>query len=272
MADENINIGGNTEIGGQENSSPTQNDGLNNESNVDTNGVNIEKQEQSSQDATPQAIKVRFNHQDMEIGLNDAPSYIQKGLNYDNVYSKYQELANDPRLSFVEELAKSYNMSPGEYIQAVKEQQRQSELDNLIQQNIPEEYAREMLENKRFRQTYEAQLRENEARQKQNQEYSEFLSVYPDINPDAIPGQVWEMVNNGKNILDAYTRYENQILRSEIEALKANNANNSTSNQSMSGNSDQGNVYFSREQVLAMSREEVDKNLDVILASQKQWK
>jgi hypothetical protein len=244
------------------------------ENTQDTSAKNqqVNEQNQEAKNEAIKAIKVKYQHQDMEIPLEEAPTYIQKGLNYDKVFESFQALQKDPRLSFVENLAKSYNMSPDEYIQAVQAQQEQAKLDELIQQNIPEHYAKEILENKRFRETYENQLKQNEARQQQEKQYQEFLNEYPDIDPVSIPPEVWQQVNEGKHILDAYARHENAKLKQELAALKGNQKVASNSPGSVTGNGQAGNAYFTREQVAAMSRQEVDKNLDVILQSQKTWK
>jgi hypothetical protein len=275
MADEIMGNVENTQI--NDSVSPNT-DNIDTDNSVDsTQNTSVENQttEQKEENAKQEAIKairVRYQHQDMEIPLDQAPTYIQKGLNYDRVFESYQTLQNDPRLSFVENLAKSYNMTPDEYIQAVQAQQEQAKLDELIQQNIPEQYAKEILENKRFRETYENQLKENESKQKQNQQYNEFLTEYPDIDPQSIPIEVWQEVNQGKHILDAYAKHENKMLKQELAALKGNQKNAANSPSSLTRNGQSNSAYFTKAQVEAMSQKEVESKLDIILQSQKTWK
>jgi SOS response regulatory protein OraA/RecX len=48
-------------------------------------------------------------------------------------------------------------MTPDEHIQAVQQQREQARIDELVSQGISEEVAQEMLENRKFRDQYEAE-------------------------------------------------------------------------------------------------------------------
>ncbi|MDO4287477.1 MAG: hypothetical protein Q4C40_07115 [Eubacteriales bacterium] len=55
--------------------------------------------------------------------------------------------------------------------------------------------------------------------------YQAFLEEYPDIQPDAIPPEVWDNANRSGDLLGAYRAYEILKLREELEELKKNAEN-----------------------------------------------
>ena len=42
-------------------------------------------------------LKIKFNHQEMELGEDEAIPYIQKGMNYDKLQEQLNSLKSDPR-------------------------------------------------------------------------------------------------------------------------------------------------------------------------------
>jgi hypothetical protein len=73
---------------------------------------------------------VKYNKEEMELDEERARELAQKGLNYDKTIERLQALESDPRLSFIEELASQHDMTPDEYISAVRKQQEQEQLMN----------------------------------------------------------------------------------------------------------------------------------------------
>jgi hypothetical protein len=190
-----------------------------------------EQTEEARQEAL-QALKVKFNHEEREIPIDEAIPLVQKGLNYDKVQERLQQLESDPRLTFVQELAEQFNMSPEEYISAVKQQREQEAINELVQQNIPEEYAKEMLESRKFREQLETERQTKAEEEKQNAEYNEFFNYFreangKDFNPDKdeIPPTVWEATQNGVPLKYAYMEHQNQQYKSQLQTLKQNVSN-----------------------------------------------
>jgi hypothetical protein len=226
----------------------------------------------------PQMVKIKFNHEEKELTVDEAALLAQKGMNYDKVYERMNALQNDPALAFVESMAKKYNMSPEEYVTAAQKQLEQQELDSLVQQNIPEEYAKEMLESRKFRQQSEQEKQSKKAEEDKKSELAEFVKAYPGIKPEDIPQSVWDDVGKGLKMIDAYTRHENQSLKSEIAKLNeklninaANEQNTKSSTGSIKGDGKLPQGFYSREQVAAMSQSEIASNLDAINESMKKW-
>lgn len=224
-------------------------------------------------------LKIKYNKEEIELDKEKAAELAQKGMNYDKVKEKLDSLENDPRLSFVEQQAKKYDMSTEQYLEAVRQAEEQEQLNDLVQKHgVTEELAKEMMESRKFRETYENEKREREQAEQREQDYQAFLETFPDAKPEDIPESVWQEVEQGKSLVDAYTRHENQQLKEQLEQLKEkqeiekqNEENAESSTGSLTGKGEGKQPYFTREQVAKMSTEEVNKNWKTINESMKKW-
>jgi hypothetical protein len=192
----------------------------------------------SEQEPTEQAeqtspfLKVKYNKEEMELDEATARELAQKGLNYDKTIERLQALENDPRLSFIENLAKQHNMSPQEYIEAVQQQQEQERINQLVEQGISEELAQEMLENRKFREQFESEKRTKAEETKKNAEFNEFFDYFRQANgkdfntqSDEIPQSVWEANANGVPLKFAYMEHQNSQYKQQLQTLKQNESN-----------------------------------------------
>ncbi len=193
-------------------------------------------EEELPSDATPeeieQMIKVKFNHEEQEIPLNEAIPLIQKGMNYDKLQERYGQLESDPRLIFVEEMAKEQGMDVPEFLEAVKSAREDRQLQELVQQNIPEEYAREMLESRKFREQLELEKQQKAEDEKKNAEFTEFFEVFQQANDrnydpskDQIPQEVWDMHAQGTPLKYAYIQHHHNELKTQLQTFKQNEKN-----------------------------------------------
>lgn len=177
-------------------------------------------------------LKVKYNSEEMDLDEDTARELAQKGMNYDKVLDRLNQFESDPRLTLVEELAQEQNMSPEEFVQAVRESREQRQLDELIQQNIPEDYAREMLENRKFREKLQAEEQSAKEEQARNAEFGEFFDIFKeetgrDYDPrnDSLPDEVWEAHQQGEPLKYAYLRHHSKQLKSQLKQLKQNQTN-----------------------------------------------
>lgn len=198
---------------------------------VDTLETEQTEVEEARQEAI-QALKVKYNKEEMEIPLDDAIPLVQKGLNYDKTLERLQALESDPRLSFVEELAREQGMEVNEYLEAVQQFKEQQKLDELLQQNIPEEYAKEMLENRKFREQLEAEKKAKAEEEQKNAEFNEFFDAFRQFNgkdfvpgQDEIPQEVWEAHANGTPLKYAFMEHQMKQLQSKVQVLTQNKQN-----------------------------------------------
>jgi hypothetical protein len=179
-----------------------------------------------------QKIKIKYNHEEQELSLDEAVPLVQKGMNYDKLQERLQQLETDPRLSFVEELAQQNNMSVPEYLEAVQQQREQQRINQLVEQGISEELAQEMLENRKFREQFENERKAKAEEERANADYNEFFDYFRQANgrdfnaqSDEIPQSVWDATQNGMPLKAAYVMHENQQLRNQLQTLKQNESN-----------------------------------------------
>jgi arsenate reductase-like glutaredoxin family protein len=176
-------------------------------------------------------LKIRFNHQDMELDEEQARLAAQKGLNYDKLYERVQQLEKDPARSFLESRAKSSGMTVEQYVQEVEKQEEAERLQRLVEQNVPEEYAKEMLENQKFRERYTVEQEKMQTEQaqkvKQETDIQDFLGHYNQTNgkpwnpqTDTLPPEVWEANQQGVPLKQAYMDHQNKSLQSELAQVR----------------------------------------------------
>lgn len=204
------------------------------ESEFETNESEDVEGNQEEQQLTPEQIrfKVKYNHEEQELGYDDAIPLIQKGMNYDKLQERIGQLESDPRLSFIEELANEQGMDVNEYLEAVKSAREDAELRQLVESNIPEEYAKEMLENRKFREQQKEEQQRKADEEKKNAEFNDFFQTFKDANDrdfdpskDQIPQEVWDAHAQGTPLKFAYMQHHNQQLKSQLKTYKQNETN-----------------------------------------------
>lgn len=230
--------------------------------------------------------RMQYNKEAAQVeSLDQLIEFAQKGMNYDKVTQTKSEIEqqlaaaqNDPHLAFYKDLAKRYGYDDlGKYEEAVKAQWEQDEINKLIQANVPEEYAREMLENKKFREQYGQEKEQREAQDKETAMYNEFIETFPGVDANNIPPEVWEMVNKGRDLTSAYAIHAAKNIDTvktdaQQEAIKALTQNAETSSGSVTEQTTQAPAAMTAEQINAtlngmttsQQREWVDKNYDAI--------
>lgn len=181
---------------------------------------------------------IKFNGENVAIkDLNDLVSNYQKGLNYDRLTQKENTV-----MDYIKEKASSLNISPEEYIGRVKsyEEQKKKEsqeadVQRYINNGIDEQTAREIVQTKLAREQFEKEkaeyqkrLAEEEAKQKEDAEYLDFIKGHPEVKVDEIPPEVFESAKN-IGINAAYNQYENKILKEKIKQMEQNIKNASSS-------------------------------------------
>jgi hypothetical protein len=182
-----------------------------------------------------------------------------------------QKYESDPRIQFVQGLAEMYGLTPEQYIEAVKQQEEQAKLDALIQQNIPQDVAQEILESRKFREQWEAEQAQKQQEELQRMEFMDFFQNYPDVKPEEIPQEVWERNTQGVPLKYAYMEYEHKNLKDRLGKLEKNNSNSQSTAGSVTGQGAPEGAFFTREQVEKMSVAEVNRHWKAITESMKRW-
>ncbi len=194
---------------------------------------------------------------------------------------KYEtELKSNPHLSYLQEKAQRLGMTVEQLIENDRKWEQQQKLNELVQRNIPKEYAEKLLKVDELEQWKAQQEQQRQAEQQRQQQqqykqqmYAEFLQMYPEVKPEQIPKEVWQMVNEGHRLASAYAIHENKLLKQQYQTQQANFKNAESSTGSVKTQGKTGG-YISREQFDANKSNQnwVMKNLDLIEESRKHWK
>lgn len=269
-------------------------------------GAGVEE-ETTEQPETPQELdykpfleslsgKMKYNGEAVEVdSIENLIAGYQKSLNYDKINSKvtdYEEKISqlDPQVQFAQTMAKKYGYDNVlDYQAAVEEQWKKDEIDTLIQNNIPEEYAKEMIENRQFRDQYSKEQQTTQEKQAEDKRYTDFIDWHGDmvkngvftegLDVEKIPGEVWNILdrNGDQNIKAAYMEFQLTKQRGDIqqETLKNIQHNSETSTGAINSQTSQEPAIMSNEQVdsllAGMTSNERGKWIDSNMNNLEKW-
>ena len=233
-------------------------------------------------------LRVKYNKEELALDQEKATELAQKGLNYDKIYEERNSLkekweTNSNKIEFVDQFLKDNGYdSMAEYKKAI-------EIEKLVKDNLPKEFAEEMVESREFRERTQKEKAVMQKQIDQANENQEFLKAYPEVGlkiqernlkgesiEDLVPQSVFDYAKEkGVSLTDAYTRHENTLLKAKLKEFESasnkNTENEIASTGSVTGN-DSKETYFTEEQVRKMTTDEVRKNYKRVLESRKQWK
>jgi hypothetical protein len=234
-------------------------------------------------------IKVKYNHQELELPYEEAVTHIQKGMNYEKAIERTKaETAQAARDAYIAEQGYIWNDKPikteSEYKQALKEKEI---YEKYQQQGLPEEVINELVESKKDREERKAEKQSQAEKERKNAEYAEFFEYFKSENgrefnasTDTIPDEVWELTGKGKTLTDAYAIHHTKELKakiaeyeSKLQAQETNSLNASSSPGSVTGNGSAKGDYISFETFEANKGDQrwVIKNLSKINESRTKW-
>ncbi len=215
--------------------------------------TDTESEEEDSIDYQPflDAIskKAKYNGESVKVdNIDDVIKTYQKGLNYDKVNQKVTDLENSRINQYVSRKAKEMGMTADEYMDQVesyeKQQEqakRQSELDEMVENGVPEAIAREVIATRELRKEVQEEKNrleqekiDREKEQAKDKEYAEFIKEFPDVEPKDIPKDVFLNAQNS-SLKEAYLKWQNAELKKQIEINKTNSKNKESSVGSTTG-------------------------------------
>ncbi len=158
---------------------------------------------------------------------------------------KIANLESNPSMNFVETQAKKYKMSTDAYIEARRQQEVDFEVKQISEkENVTEDIAKRLY-NEQLLTEKTANDVLTKKQQEQKQAYmDEFVSKYPDVDPESIPKEVYHRFNEGDvSLVDAYAIEDNAILREklskyedQVKVQERNEENTIASTGSVTGN------------------------------------
>ena len=146
-----------------------------------------------------------------------------------------------------------------DYLDAIKGQREQDKVNKLIEENVPEQYAKEMIENQKFREQYQTEQQKKVEETKRLEELKEFQNEYPDVKLDAIPKEVFEQIENGRTLTDAYSRYEVKALKDQLAQYKKQTENGQLSTGPIAISDGGESTDLTDEMVSKMSPQEISR-------------
>lgn len=121
---------------------------------------------------------------------------------------------------------------------------------------------------------------EKQMKEKMDRDIADFRSVYPEVDAKTIPDVVWEKVNSGMALVDAYRIHENMAIKEELAELKkalqvqkTNEANAATSPGSVKGTGETADdfITFDTFEKNKGNQSWVIKNYKRIIESRQKW-
>lgn len=208
------------------------------------------QQEEGPKADQPELFTIKNRDETRQVTREQLVAMAQKGWDYDTVRAERDQLRSyrqeaDPALELVKSYAQRSNMSVPDYLDFCRKQELMAGglSPQAAEQKLSFEKERAELDRQReelqsFRQQQD-QIRQQamQAQQARQRDIQQFYEAYPKVDPKSIPQEVWADVKAGDTLTNAYTRYENRRLQSEIQALKQNEKNKAQSPGSLGGNS-----------------------------------
>ena len=139
--------------------------------------------------------------------------------------------------------------------------QEQEEHDQTIREEyeangLPEDVVSELVEWKKSREQSKAEQEAKQQQEKQQAEMQDFIKKYPNVKPDDIPVEVWQVNASGVPLRYAYADYANDQATKAEEIARANAENAKSSTGSVSGLGGQSTA-LTQEMVDNMSPQEL---------------
>lgn len=194
-----------------------------------TEGEGAEGEGAAATEPTPQTLKVRFNHEDRELSMDEATVYAQKGMNYDRIEQRSRE--QEARLSKYEDMAKMFGFENADAMMSqAKDNYVNVKIQELVNQGNSEAMARFLVQQEMKEQNANAQA--PQATQAESNEppvlrgvapeikeqIKEFAAAYPDVTK--IPDEVFKMHTEGVRLKTAYAIWENKNSMEKVQAEK----------------------------------------------------
>ena len=111
---------------------------------------------------------------------------------------------------------------------------------------------------------------EDPAFSKMKEDISLFHSLFPNVDADEIPQEVWERVEKGESLSASFALYAFMQKKEAEHIQKINEENEKKAPPKIKSDGAESD-YFSPEAVKSMSRSEIKKHYNKILSSMEKW-
>ena len=193
---------------------------------------------------TDQSFTLKHLDETRTVNRDEVITLAQKGMDYDRIRERLDSNKegiewygkNADSVKWLEEIAQEQGMTFEELvdntkatIMAEKTKQSLAVCKGIV---ANERRAAELeRQQKAMESKTSASKAEEDAKAKMQADIQAFAAAYPDQakDPNSIPKEVWDQVNKGDTLLNAYRAYENKQLKAELEKQKQAEKNKSRS-------------------------------------------
>ena len=186
-------------------------------------------------------MTIRYNHEDKPLTREEAVTMAQKGMNYDNLNNRYTQLNGE-----LEDLARMNGMDVNTYLQSLRGMQENIAINREMQtlreqypdthEDLLKEIAEKRVAEARQNQQANEQKNQNQEADARRNEIQRQLDVfqrkYPNLDPQNLDQQVYDLMSQGYTMLEAYNEWRDAQAHVQAQAQaqkeavkKANEAN-----------------------------------------------
>lgn len=196
-------------------------------------------------------MTIKYNSEEKGLSKEEAIAMAQKGMNYDKINTNYTNMKTEydtikPIYEQFSKLAEESGMDVASYVQSLQDMQTNyavsQEIKKLKEQYpttdeaLLEEIAKKRVADSVNARKQQAQTNTNNEQEARKNEIKRQLDVfekrYPNVNPQELDQKVYDLMNDGLTLLEAYQEVEAekrsveaQKQQAKEEATKQNQAN-----------------------------------------------
>ena len=177
-----------------------------------------------------------------------------------------KKINNEQILDMIYDLADAAGMRIGELMEKLGEEYGVK----AIPDGLPEEIAAELAEARELKKRERDNAKKAESDAAAAEEIKRFRELFPEVNAESIPEEVWEDVAAGTDLPHAYAFY---IIKGEGEKTYADAVNRRNSEKGAAARGDgTAEPVYTKDDVEKMSGGEVRKNYKNIVRAMKNWR
>lgn len=193
----------------------------------------VEEEQPPEVEQTPQKIKIKFNHEERELDLEEAAQLAQKGMVFDKAVERArQEAAQQAKDAVIAEMGwRDFDGQPITTEARYREVMREKEIREKYS-DLPEEVREELIASRADREERQREKAANEAKAKEAASFNEFFEYFQSVNDrpfdpqkDTIPPEVQAAVDRGETLKYAYMEHHNKELRNRLKIASQNQQN-----------------------------------------------
>jgi len=229
----------------------------------------------NKQEVTVPLLEIVYNGKTLNLTKEDAVKLAQKGMNYDKVAEKCEQLTKEvanlkEKNEKITKIAEDLRLSPDDLINGLYEEQERENISQYSKDNnIPFEYAKKLKEMELQIKSLQKEKEELIPIKRRNEEIKEFKKLYPDVDERNLDPEILKEWEQSKRPLkDIYNEVTLRNILNKKNIEKENEENKNASSGSALGVPER-EEEFTDEMIRNMSDKEFNKNFARIL---KQYK